>query len=196
MPTQLLKLIMQVKKQTNTTKQTPNSPGTMDNPHPPPHTTLVPLNSPVTDTKEVQPMFDKMVSISKTIIFLHKESNINKQASIFHVFDCVLPPQTSYTSSTMMHCRAGTMSPEVCTKPSTSEVTVSSGISAVSVCQVHHERKATEYSSYHISPHITVTPKSSKHGPGSPERSISTSVEQFRFAGRNFCFSSQKATGV
>lgn len=118
------------------------------------------------------------------------------QASIFHIFDCVLPPQTSYTSSTMMHCRAGTMSPEVCTKPSTSEATVSSGISAVCVCQVHRESKATEYSSYHISPRITVTPKSSKHGPGSPERSISTSVEQFRFSGRNFCFSSQKATRV
>lgn len=118
------------------------------------------------------------------------------QASIFHIFDCVLPPQTSYTSSTMMHCRAGTMSPEVCTKPSTSEATVSSGISAVCVCQVHRESKATEYSSYHISPHNTVTPKSSKHGPGSPERSISTSVEQFRSSGRNFCFSSQKATRV
>lgn len=85
------------------------------------------------------------------------------QASIFHVFDVVLPPQTSYTSSTMMHCRAAMTSSKVYTKPSTSEATVSLGISAVSVRQAHHERKAIEFSSYHISSHITVTTKSSEH---------------------------------
>lgn len=85
------------------------------------------------------------------------------QTSIFHVLDVVLPPQTSHTSSTMMHCRAAMASSEVYTKPSTSEATVSSGISAVSVHQTHHERNATEFSSYPVSSHIPVTTKSSEH---------------------------------
>lgn len=57
-------------------------------------------------------MFDRMAP-SKTKIFIQKESNIKMQAKIFHVFDGVLPPQTWYTSSTMMYCKAGTMSSEV-----------------------------------------------------------------------------------
>lgn len=43
------------------------------------------------------------------------------------------------------------------TQPSTSEATVSLGVSAVSLCQAHYERKAIEYSSYYINSHITVT---------------------------------------
>lgn len=47
----------------------------------------------------------------------------------------------------------------------------------MSVHQGHQERKAIEYSSYH-SFHITVKRRALNTGPGSPERSISTSVEQ------------------
>lgn len=70
MPTQLLKS-GKLKNKQDTTRQTPNIPGTMDNSLPP-STTTAPLNSPVTGTNEVQPMFDKMVSISKKKNFSSK----------------------------------------------------------------------------------------------------------------------------
>lgn len=87
-------------------------------------------------------------------------------------------------------------SSEVGTEPSKSKATASLRISAGSVCKADHGRKSTECNSYHITPCIIVTPRSSRHRPGSPEESISRFVQQFSFSGKGFCFNSQKFAQV